>query len=99
DGAGEDLFAMVAGAVADDRELKVIRVVVQLQVGPGIARLGLDLKLLDGGIALGRRKLREGDGRDEDGCRGCAHEQSFHEVSWRGCRDSLANRLLGRQEE
>ena len=37
-GAGEDFVAMAAGAVGDDREVELIRIVIQVERSPGVLR-------------------------------------------------------------
>src|SRR5262249_14104176 len=65
DGPGEDLLAVPAGAVADDDELEVLGVVVESQVRPGVALLGLDLQWIGEGRAGLRGGLRESHGDDQ----------------------------------
>src|SRR5262249_48878563 len=64
-----------AGAVADDDELEVAGVVVEAQVGPGVAVLHFDLEV------AGRRSLvvaRQSRGGDEDADDEAPEEQTVH---------------------
>ena len=78
DGAGEDAGPMAAGAVADDDELELAGVVVDPQVGPGIAILHGDEKVAEG---------RQPGVAGQDAPRRSAGKQRWRpgrDVSWRG---------------
>ena len=65
-----------AGPVGDDGELELLRVGVELQVGPGVFPLGLDLEGAGVGARKGRDLLGSGQGdRDGEGGEHAAGEQ------------------------
>src|SRR5439155_18533092 len=69
DGAGKDPGAMAPGPVADDGELELGGVVVEPQVGDGVALLALEVEFGPGGAAggPGRRDQQDDGAKDQKG--------------------------------
>src|SRR5207302_643572 len=89
---GEDAGAMTAGPVADNREAELARIVIQLEVRPGILLLDVDVQIA-GTVRgrSGRLTQRQGCRRDENRQGSAKTQKTFHRLSpaWGMTGDNL----------